>query len=213
MSKIRVMFIGQGPSGLAEDRVVNVFHFTGPGTYAEDEAAARSAVAGFYSFSAGQTFSVGSWLSPWVSRTAELRSYDLELPPDERPPTIEPLTLGVAAAGGYVEEAAVCLSYRGSPPYTQRRRGRLYIGPLRESAATAASSTTPARPSPDIIGDLGRAAEFLANSSGVTWCIRSSVPVENFVPIIGGYVDNAFDTQRRRGPDATSRTEWLAIGV
>jgi hypothetical protein len=48
------------------------------------------------------------------------------------------------------------------------------------------------------------------NGDGVPWCIRSTTPSENFVPIVGGYIDNAFDTQRRRGPADTARLTFGA---
>jgi hypothetical protein len=44
---------------------------------------------------------------------------------------------------------------------------------------------------------------FLAEGNG--WSIRSSVPTENFVPVVAGWMDNSFDTQRSRGTDATVR--------
>ena len=49
MSNVRVMFIGQGPSGFAEDRVVNTFHFHGSLAWdAGDSVACLAAVNDFY---------------------------------------------------------------------------------------------------------------------------------------------------------------------
>jgi hypothetical protein len=41
-----------------------------------------------------------------------------------------------------------------------------------------------------------------------TWVIRSTVPLENFIQVTNGHIDNAWDTQRRRGPATTARTVW-----
>lgn len=213
MSHIRVMFIGHGPSNLPVDRIVNVFHFVGPGAYATDQPAAELAVARFYNDTTSATFSIGSWLSPWVNRSAELRSYDLDTP-IPRIPTVAPLALGATSVDGYAEEVAVCLSYTGAPPITPRRRGRIYIGPLRSSAVSPADASNPARPSGSFTGDLTRAAQRLADEVAVDWSVHSLRPASNFVGIRGGYVDNALDTQRRRGPDPTTRLLWAsAVGL
>lgn len=209
MSHIRVMFIGHGPSNLPEDRVVNVFHFVGPGSYATDFNEAEVAVAEFFHSTVDATHSIGGWLSPWVSREAELRSYDLTAP-KPRIPHIAPITLDGGLTQGYAEEVAVCLSYYGEPPITPRRRGRIYVGPLATAAIVPADSSTPARPNASFIGDLTRAATRLADRTAVDWSVRSMTPSENFVPIRGGYVDNALDNQLRRGPDPTTRLLWTS---
>jgi hypothetical protein len=54
------------------------------------------------------------------------------------------------------------------------------------------------------------AAFLAADASALRWSIRSITPVENFVPIVAGWIDDAFDTQRRRGPDPSFRTNWGA---
>jgi hypothetical protein len=39
------------------------------------------------------------------------------------------------------------------------------------------------------------------------WCVWS-VADQIAVPVANGWIDNAFDVQRRRGVDYTSRTLW-----
>ena len=216
MATIRVMFVGHGPSTLPEDRVINTFHFLSGGAYANDVTSALAKVATFYTgLGSGQTNHISSYLSPWVQRDAELRAYDLSTAPP-RVPTVNSLTLSAAlAAGGVVEECALCLSYHGAPPISPRRRGRIYIGPLCLNSDTivAATSTNPSRPAATIVADLVTAAATLATDTGVNWVIRSKLPSENLVAITAGYVDNAFDTQRRRGPKTTARTQWLGVGI
>jgi hypothetical protein len=214
MANVRVMFVGHGPSNLPEDRVINVFHFVGSGAYAATAELALDNVEDFYLETFTQTLGIASWLSPWIQRSAELRAYDLTAA-KPRIPTIRAITLpSIGAADGAPEEVAVCLSYLGAPPITRRRRGRIFVGPLKSSAVVAATSSVPARPHTSLMSDLTIAATRLA-TFGVTcqWSIRSSLPAENFVPIVSGYVDNALDTQRRRGPVTTARTLWTTVGL
>lgn len=211
------MFIGQLGSGLSEDRVVNTFHFIGTaGGYAADAPVCLDAVEDFYN-GVNVTHSVGSWLSPYVKRAAELRSYNLALPVKERAPTIRPITLQATAGGsGYAEEVATCVTLEGvGRPVTRRRRGRIYIGPLTAGAVESTTGTAPCRPTSSFVTDLLTAAARMTDTgvSGAVWAIRSTVPAENFVIIGGGYVDNALDTQRRRGPKTTARSTWLGTTV
>lgn len=216
MTNIRAMFVGQGASGLPEDRIVNVFHFVGGGTYAADAATATTRVIGFYNgLGSGQTNAVGGYLSSWVNRTAEVRTYDLTTA-KPRVPTITSFELTpYLSDNGLPEEVALVATFYGAPPVTRRRRGRLYLGPLNSNTSVIdfGHQANPSKPNTQIILDLNTACSTLATPSGVNWSIRSSLPSENFVTIVGGYCDNAFDTQRRRGPDATDRTTWNAFGI
>lgn len=215
MSHIRVVFTGQGPSGLAEDRAVNVFHFEGLSTYGDDAPDAIARVANFYrTLTGGATRMVGEYLSPWVDRDATVTSYDMDVPPD-RIPTVEPIVLPAAIGGsGLPNEVAICLSFEGAPPHTPRRRGRVYIGPLCLNADmhVAATIGDDARPTAQLMSDLGVAAAAMATPGGsVQWVIRSIKPTVNYVPVVSGWVDNAWDTQRRRGQSATTRDTWVAL--
>lgn len=214
MANVRVMFVGQGVSGLPEDRCVNVFHFSGSGTYEADSVGAAAKVNTFYTGVGGsQSTAIGSFLSPWIQRQAELRTYDLSQP-KPRVPTIYPFELpAVLSNNGLPEEVALVTTFYGEPPVTRRRRGRLYIGPLNSSTVTitGATSTTPTTPGSGFINDLMEATKSLSVLSNPQFCVRSSLPSENFVMVRGGYVDNAFDTQRRRGPDPTARSSWTNI--
>lgn len=213
MSNIRVMFIGSAQSGLARDSIVNTFHFVGAGTYAADAPVALNKIQQFYVSPAPSADPVGAFVSPWIKRPAELRSYDLDTD-KPRVPTSQFFTLPTGTTSGIPEEVAVCLSFAGAvpPAVTARRRGRIYLGPLSTGAADFASSTHMARPSDQVIAALAFAAARMAtdDTGGVDWSILSTRPTQNFVKVVGGWVDNAFDTQRRRGPDATQRNPWVA---
>lgn len=208
MAQIRCMFVGHGPSNLPEDRVVNVFHFQNANTYSAHSALVANAVSVFYSTPYGGD-PVSAYISPWVQRSAELRLYDMSTA-KPRVPTIVPLTLGtVLANAGLPEEVALCLSFHGATPpaVTARRRGRVYIGPLVTSAYSSATNSTPSRPSTNFLNTLTLAATGLLDATDVDWAILGK---DGYVQVSGGYVDNAFDTQRRRGPETTARTEWTS---
>jgi hypothetical protein len=210
MTAIRVMAIFHGPGDLGPDRIINTWHFIGTADYDASATFARRSVDRFYN-APNNNHSIGEYLSPWVQRVGEMRSYNMDLPKDERSPTIETLTLGPASSGGLPEEVACCLSYHAIElPTNARRRGRVFIGPLGNNAIDSATSTTPARPIAAMLSDLAFAANRLLSEpeGGVPWALRSVTPAQNFHLIGGGYIDNAFDTQRRRGPDTTARVLW-----
>lgn len=214
MTTTRVMFVGQGASGLPEDRFINVFHFHDPTVLPWDDSMPEllEALEDFYTEPNTNGSTIGQMISPYVNRTAQLVFYNLgQAPP--RTPVPWDITLPAPLAGSLPEEVAVCLTLLGAPPVTARRRGRIFLGPLVSSSAVMApaGTTSPTRVGSTLSVTLKQAATRLqvaAAAAGVPWCVRSTVPSENFVPIVGGYIDDAFDTQRRRGPDDTVRTAW-----
>lgn len=215
MSHIRVVFTGQGPTGLPEDRVVNVFHFEGLSTYADDFDIAIARVANFYNVVAPAAVrAIGEYIAPWVSRDATLTSYNMEAPP-ERIPFVQPFLLPASIGSGSLpNEVALCLSFEGEPPHTPRRRGRVYIGPICQNAdtMTAGSISDDGRPTVQFRADLATAASHLCLlANDVKWVIRSIKPAVNYVPVVSGWVDNAWDTQRRRGQAAGVRNTWVGI--
>lgn len=104
-------------------------------------------------------------------------------------------------------EVALCLSFQGlvvSGTPQARRRGRAYFGPL-----DANKIGTDGRPVAGLISDLEDFGNNLLTASNAaaswTWCVFSGASDAN-VPIANGWVDNEFDTQRRRGRRYTART-------
>lgn len=137
----------------------------------------------------------------------------------------------VLPAEGTPAEVAVCLSYKnmasGQVPPAQRR-GRWYIGPLAKLVTEQAASVT--RPTAALLGDLLAAGEELqanGQADGHELVVYSR-PFEGrdetprpgnprgplpalaarpgkAYPVTDFWVDNAFDTIRKRGERATSR--------
>lgn len=106
-------------------------------------------------------------------------------------------------------EVALCLSFQGEkvPGFPQaRRRGRIYFGPVN------ANQTGGGRPVSGIITALTTTADALATallacSNAATLSVWSGTNAAS-VPVTDGWVDNAWDTQRRRGIDRTTRTTF-----
>jgi hypothetical protein len=154
---------------------------------------------------------ITSWLSPVLSGLSNEIKYSLlpgtkpNYPFEEDVFSISPVPTGSALP----DELAVCMSFQGDRQAgfpQSRRRGRLYIGPLDSTAASAN------RPNPTILAGLGTAAATLklavdAIGGTAAWCVWSTVDQAS-VPVADGWIDNAFDVQRRRGVLPTSRTTF-----
>lgn len=210
---VRCQVTFQGASELPEDQYVNTFHVESAAATLDLAAAdIHPLLTDFYT-DVQVTLALSQYLSQYLSRTVTVKYYNLAQA-EPRVPVTDTFTM--AAAGITSElpmECAVVLSLRGAPPVTPRRRGRLFIGPLSTGAITDGTATDPPTVSADFRGDLAAAAQDLKNgliSLGLDnrWVIRSTVPAVNYVPVEGGWIDNDFDTQRRRGPRASTRTQW-----
>lgn len=200
----RVLAVWEGPSGLPEDRFINSWAFRNDGIGGIEgvEGAVTAVLQAFYFGSGTQTEYPAKYMNTNVT-LAEYRIYDLgQTPPRE--PRINPI--GVPGESGGVPlpgEVALCLSLR-TDDRTARGRGRLYLGPLVSSAL--ASSGGIVRPNSLLVqGIVDSANDVLNTTENVTWGIISQRD-GTAKPVTGGYVDDAFDTQRRRGIAPSTRT-------
>lgn len=210
MTVLAIQHAFQGLSGLPRDRFVNTWHVIVPtGTPSgSDLLEMADAVKGFYV--GGGATSVQAYISPWAGgsgRTVKIYNLDDTLP---RAPIYEfsdPDPISGLSGTGFPNEVAICLSFHAaavSGAVQARRRGRIYVGPLN----TASGSITPvgdSRPNPTLrtafLSAAGYADLQLA-AAGASWCVyspTSSTAVKNEFYS----VDDAFDTQRRRGLSAT----------
>lgn len=105
-------------------------------------------------------------------------------------------------------EVAVCMSYQAEPVSGQsqaRRRGRIFVGPLYETANDSGRPSTQIMTSLAVAaGEMLAAANASLNERWVVW----SEAGQSAADVVGGWVDNAFDTQRRRGWEYTQRNPW-----
>jgi hypothetical protein len=96
-------------------------------------------------------------------------------------------------------------THPGTARTKSRARGRVYIGPLNRDSLQSSG-----QPSSALVADLNIAAENLLVTSIVSntlwgvWSRRDAL----VRPVIGGWVDNEFTTQRRRREKPTVRTLW-----
>jgi len=210
-------------TGLPEDIAVNTFAFDGDPGDAGAESDLTDLLEAFYTTVVG-SFSIGSMISEVVSRTTNACRIDLAEIVDTGPTVdVGPVYFsadftmtaphGTGTAVSLPLEVAIVNSVRnvlGTGPVA-RRRGRQYIGPL----DIIVLSTTGPFPlvDPTFTSLLATQSEALATDSatnGTSWCVWSRTAGQLFL-IEAGFVDNEFDTQRRRGADATLRESWSTL--
>lgn len=223
-------------SGMAEDAVVNTFAVSTGGTdsIAANHGAITDAIANFYNGSHdGNVDSVGQWLGDGLSRAADgmsIKLYNITGHLDGSPHGSdmyeEKYTLDAPIeATTLPEEVSLALTLRGtnweaqpveipdtSDPGTevdrprQRYTGRIYLGPWVKAAATTVNNRS--RPTAAILEyplDAAVATQAALNAVGYEWCVWSR-KAGVLIPISHVQMDDAWDTQRRRGVDPTQRT-------
>lgn len=202
-------------TGLPEDQVVNTFHFGPVGGPNPASATIAGELIDFYNGLHGaQVQRIGAWMSNFLSRNADTASidlYDMSDPSPRQPIYTDTFTLTAAASSnGLPTEVALCVSWKAdvaSGEDARRRRGRNYIGPL-DSSASVTTLGIP-RPSTQLISDLALAGLGLMTGSSDLRIYSTAVPGSPAAyPVTSGWVDNAFDTQRRRGVDPSSRSTF-----
>lgn len=204
-------------TALPEDVAVNTFHFEAVDTGETVLGEILGRLAEFYNVTvAGIGDKLTTILSGELAITGtRLKIYDLS-DPEPRPPIFDE-SLGISgtptSTTNLPAEVALCTSYAASPEagtVAARRRGRIYLGPFCATASGTAHGTNPARPSTGVITGVVAATKRLCgeNSSGIKWVVYSRAN-DDAVEVRRGWVDNAFDTQRRRGTAASSRTTWV----
>lgn len=215
MAIYRVQVTLNNDSGLAEDQVVNTFHVSGD--IAGDEVAVGQEFIDFYASAApGAGNTVMARMSSQLDGSGRIRIYNLA-DPKPRVPVLDQAFSGKIPGGTALPpEVACCLSFKAAPAAgvnAARRRNRVYIGPLAQSAL--ASNTDPSiatafrtdlmlalqKAKTDIEAVTGGLATLVGYSptDGVTW------------PIASAWVDDAADTQRRRGKAPLTRSSQAIV--
>lgn len=210
--------------GLPRDRVVNTFSFVSDADLMElDLDDVSSAIEDFYNLEdATVDLAVGKYISPAVDRISKpiIRHYfmdgHLNGTPAGSPHRMDVWgsTLVAASASALPAEVACVLSFHseynlsaefapGARPRA-RKRGRLFIGPLNQSTLT--TSSLRAIPAPAFTTRLADAGARLRDADlQAKWAVWSRTAGTMF-PVTGLWVDDEFDTQRRRGERALTRT-------
>lgn len=213
MPVAKVQVILHHDSGLPEDDVVNTFHFdilATPFVAAEADDMIDDVIA-FYTTNGTSGHHVSEYLSQNLTGLATFKVYALA-DPLPRVPLVTRTSVAIPTATSGVQmpqEVALCLSYSAAPvsgTIAARRRGRLYIGPFQDTARSAGDGS----PASALRLAMREAGKRLMLSTDTNWCVFS--PTDNSSgTIVQGYVDNAWDTQRRRGTAPTVRETFTAL--
>ena len=228
MALLRIQHQFNHASGLAADVVVNTFYVLGPDPTAPGVLDAApglvTAVGRFYNAGVGQgDAAVVDFMhtKSFAELAHTVKIYNMADPTPRAPITTE--TFGgpvgsVNTADGLPHEVAICLSYNALPisgTSQKRRRGRIYIGPLASNAATDILPTNVVRPEEalrQVLLDSGERLSQEFDAVGYDWVIFSPTTHGSDAPVLTDAaisqvqqlsVDDAFDTQRRRGEART----------
>lgn len=208
-------------SGLPEDTIINdfAFHFA-----AELDGPAADTVTqwidDFYNVGNGANEPIAGYLGEQIDRGAThlMAFYEITSGPLGAPVFEVPwLGPGNPAVGtNYPTEVAAVASFHatlvgqseevGATRPRARRRGRIYLGPLTTGSVQDATAASPVL-STALRDAMAFAMAELRDTSLSTWSVWSRAD-EILRPVVGGWTDNAFDTQRRRGTAATNRAVW-----
>lgn len=199
MATFRAQVCLMPDTGLAADAATNTWYFGADTQLGETNM--KAALNQFY-------VSVSPLLSSLIDdTTSEVKWYDMADPEPRDPVDTTPLTGLTLSSGSIPTEVALVLSFQAekvSGLNQKRRRGRIFLGPLGDFAGDR-----PATPLVQLVRDAGSALLLESSNGGVgttefTWLQHS--PTDGlYNEIDSGWVDNEFDTQRRRGRIATER--------
>lgn len=191
-------------STVSEDTVTNTWHFTTTDTDEGTLSAVKTALSTFYE--ALDTYK--SDLQLWTG--ARVKIFNMEDPPERVPIDDVGLTLTSAPSGGSLPHECACvLSFNGeyvSGASQARRRGRVYLGPLNVSVIGDNSMFTSTFYNV-VVGAAGALLTASNAASDWAWIVYSPTAEQGY-PVVGGWVDNAVDIQRRRGFRASVRTTF-----
>jgi hypothetical protein len=200
-----------GKSGLVEDRYINTWHFSGPttGVGSAQFDNIRDMLKDFYTKKNGVWSELCKKLSLGIQTFADVVIYDLGQP-KPRVPLYSGRYSGFQTGQSIAmpHEVALCFSFeaaRVSGAVQSRRRNRVYIGPFNYDVADNAGR--PTLELQTMIYDSGMALKAAADASlDWEWSVWSPTNEEDY-EVSHIWVDNAFDTQRRRGLAPTTRLQ------
>jgi len=220
MTILRVQHALAHTNGLGKDLFVNTFYFNALSDSSADFPALALAVNTFYTADPPTTaLALSTYLSGLADgSTGVTKIYNMS----HAEPRVPVYTLPVGGAtfgttgGNLPSEVAACLSYEGTGGTDvpiRRRRGRVYIGPLMQTANASTSASIEATVASAVQDSITQCAQMMrtaALAAGATWAVYS--PTNNAAyPIYKVWCDNAFDIQRRRGIKPSARTTLTIV--
>lgn len=204
MGAIRAQVVLHTTDAVPENYLTNSWCFMGADPFA-DVAALETALTNFYS----------TWFNYAGAGIAggaihDIKWYDLPGVTPNYPLRETVVNFGAAPTGAALPaEVSLVLSFQGArtPGFPQaRRRGRIYLGTVQQTYNSGG------RPTASILTGMAAAATTLktavdalaSDTEWAVWSVADQAPVD----ITNGWLDNAWDTQRRRGVVRTARTTW-----
>lgn len=216
---IRAQVRIQNASTLPEDVVVNTFHFRSSALLVGvDIETADDALNTLYT-------GMQELASPALG-DFDCTFYDLVDPEPRTPVIVSPHTWDTTGGTAMPNEVAVCASFHASPASgvaLGRRRGRIYLGPF--NTGIMATGTFGGQVATTPLTDLQNLWDQFFDSLSTGSCIWSIFSpttagpapwteaelLASTFPVVGGHIDNAFDTMRSRGINATSRVVFPTV--
>lgn len=203
----QAQWIFQSASGRPEDNITNTTHWHKTGTF-QDFENVRDMLVDFYSTApAGASNKIiDFYTSKSLSGVWQLKMYKLSDDKPRAPVYTSQGQFELANSNAQPTEVALVMSFQTEPESglpQARRRNRIYLGPF-DYAANGETG----RPSNLLVETVLFAGHQLivASDESIYWAWHVYSPTQDaHYPTISGWVDNAWDSQRRRGYIATIR--------
>lgn len=215
-------------TGLAKDNFVNNMCFLTTGAFdGTAKTALDTEIQDFYNTVDGTTSrAIASLLSSVIDRGSNkvlTEYYDVTTHLDGSdhgsPVSLQRWTLGatIGSTTSLPSELAICLSihtaYGTDPEFgsgtrpRSRDRGRLYLGPWNDGGVAHDGTTNVSRPGVGYSDTIIAAALRLMGATTPSWAVwsRKNATAE---PVVGGWCDDAWDIQRRRGEAPALKRTW-----
>lgn len=211
-------------SGVPEDATVNTWHFDDDDDVVnepEDTGNAILSLLNIFYDTIGPTVFPNS-----IGDDAVVKMYDLAAAEPRQPVFEGTFSLQNNAGSPMVAEAALCLSFAAAQESgvpAGRRRGRIFLGPIVTTAGEVVNGQVrPKLTTQQVVASAANElqAGLVHPGTGplrLRWSIFSPTTLAqtgsigaSFNDVISGWVDDAFDTQRRRGPRPMSRVTFTA---
>lgn len=220
MSTVRAQIRIPRDNALPADDVINTFHFgttQDPPSSTELDQIVQQLTDFYTAAVVSESASIVNRMAGYMNGPIQYKLYDIG---DAEPR--QPIRVGTFAAtfptsgSPYPAEVALVLSLRAAVPSgvdPRRRRGRVYLGPF-NAESPSFGNTGDARPSQGLINIITGAAKRMMDAGAASGVPSLAVYSEvGFATseVISCRVNNAWDTQRRRGADPTANTDVVRV--
>lgn len=187
-----------GDSTLPRDKVVNTLYFNHTALEPDDEDLEQMCLdlANAYD----------NWWTGAGVREITVKAYELGGPPPHIPRAEKVINAGLAPSANVPREVAICLSFHDGQN-RPRHRGRIYLPVFTCGAVGSIRDQLQQRPTSTLRDRVMIMADQLKNIGGVDvdWCVYSGLDQAGR-KVQYAWVDDEWDTQRRRGLKPTTRT-------